>query len=113
MKKYVSLFLALIMIFTLASCGGRTDEYTMVSLPSVATERAAVEQAGAIATQQYIIARLKTEALIEYDIENGSIDELKAMTDDTLETWRLCELASVQAAELTHYAQSLRSSAST
>jgi hypothetical protein len=113
MKKYVSLFLALIMIFTLASCGGRTDENTTVSLPAVATERAAVEQAGAIATQQYIIARLKTEALIEYDIENGSIDELKAMTDDTLEAWRLCELASVQAAELADYAQSLRSSAST
>ena len=113
MKKYVSLFLALIMIFTLASCGGRTDENTTVSLPAVATERAAVEQAGAIATQQYIIARLKTEALIEYDIENGSIDELKAMTDDTLEVWRLCELASVQAAELADYAQSLRSSAST
>jgi len=85
MKKYVSLFLALIMIFTLASCGGRTEENTTVSLPTVAAERAAVEQAGAIVTQQYIIARLKTEALIEYDIENGSIDELKAMTDDTLE----------------------------
>lgn len=113
MKKYVSLFLALIMIFTLASCGGRTDENTTVSLPAVAAERAAVEQAGAIATQQYIIARLKTEVLIEYDIENGSIDELKAMTDDTLEAWRLCELASVQAAELADYAQSLRSSAST
>ena len=113
MKKYVSLFLALIMIFTLASCGGKTEENTTVSLPAVAAERAAVEQAGAIATQQYIIARLKTEALIEYDIENGSIDELKAMTDDTLEAWRLCELASVQAAELADYAQSLRSSAST
>ncbi|MGO4928703.1 hypothetical protein ACTQ5J_08915 [Fundicoccus sp. Sow4_F4] len=113
MKKYVSLFLALIMIFTLASCGGKTEENTTVSLPAVATERAAVEQAGAIATQQYIIARLKTEALIEYDIENGSIDELKAMTADTLEAWRLCELASVQAAELADYAQSLRSSAST
>jgi hypothetical protein len=113
MKKYVSLFLALIMIFTLASCGGKTEENTTVSLPAVAAERAAVEQAGAIATQQYIIARLKTEALIEYDIENGSIDELKVMTDDTLEAWRLCELASVQAAELADYAQSLRSSAST
>jgi hypothetical protein len=113
MKKLMSLFLALIMIFTLASCGGRTEENTTVSLPAVAAERAAVEQAGAIATQQYIIARLKTEALIEYDIENGSIDELKAMTDDTLEAWRLCELASVQAAELADYAQSLRSSAST
>ena len=113
MKKYVSLFLALIMIFTLASCGGRTDENTTVSLPAVAAERATVEQAGAIATQQYIIARLKTEALIEYDIENGSIDELKAMTDDTLEAWRLCELVSVQATELADYAQSLRSSAST
>lgn len=109
----MSLFLALIMIFTLASCGGRTEENTTVSLPTVAAERAAVEQAGAIATQQYIIARLKTEALIEYDIENGSIDELKAMTDDTLEAWRLCELASVQAAELADYAQSLRSFAST
>ena len=113
MKKYVSLFLALIMIFTLASCGGRTEENTTVSLPAVAAERAAVEQVGAIATQQYIIARLKTEALIEYAIENGSIDELKAMTDDTLEAWRLCELASVQAAELADYAQSLRSFAST
>ena len=113
MKKYVSLFLALIMIFTLASCGGKTEENTTVSLPAVAAERAAVEQAGAIATQQYIIARLKTEALIEYDIENGSIDELKVMTDDTLEAWRLCELASVQAAELADYAQNLRSSAST
>jgi hypothetical protein len=113
MKKYVSLFLALIMIFTLASCGGKTEENTTVSLPAVAAERAAVEQAGAIATQQYIIARLKTEALIEYDIENGSIDDLKVMTDDTLEAWRLCELASVQAAELADYAQSLRSSAST
>ena len=113
MKKLMSLFLALIMIFTLASCGGRTEENTTVSLPTVAAERAAVEQAGAIATQQYIIARLKTEALIEYDIENGSIDELKAMTDDTLEAWRLCELASVQAAELADYAQSLRSFAST
>ncbi len=113
MKKYVSLFLALIMIFTLASCGGKTEENTTVSLSAVAAERAAVEQAGAIATQQYIIARLKTEALIEYDIENGSIDELKVMTDDTLEAWRLCELASVQAAELADYAQSLRSSAST
>jgi hypothetical protein len=113
MKKYVSLFLALIMIFTLASCGGKTEENTTVSLPAVAAERAAVEQAGAIATQQYIIARLKTEALIEYDIENGSIDDLKVMTDDTLEAWRLCELTSVQAAELADYAQSLRSSAST
>ena len=113
MKKYVSLFLALIMIFTLASCGGKTEENTTVSLSAVAAERAAVEQAGAIATQQYIIARLKTEALIEYDIENGSIDELKAMTDDTLEAWRLCELVSVQATELADYAQSLRSSAST
>lgn len=113
MKKYVSLFLALIMIFTLASCGGRTDENTTVSLPAVSAERAALEQVGAIATQQYIIARLKTDVLIEYDIENGSIDELKAMTDDTLEAWRLCELASVKAAELTDYAQSLRSSAST
>ena len=113
MKKLMVLFLALIMIFTLASCGGRTEENTTVSLPTVAAERAAVEQAGAIATQQYIIARLKTEALIEYDIENGSIDELKAMTDDTLEAWRLCGLASVQAAELADYAQSLRSFAST
>ncbi|MEL7624130.1 MAG: hypothetical protein AAGU12_11125 [Clostridiales bacterium] len=111
MKKYVSLFLALIMIFTLASCGGRTDENTTVSLPAVAAERAAVEQAGAIATQQYIIARLKTEALIEYDIENGSIDELKTMTGDALEAWRLCELASGQTAKLADYAQSLRSSA--
>ncbi len=50
MKKYVSLFLALIMSFTLASCGGR-DENIMVSLPAVAAERPAVEQAGAIATQ--------------------------------------------------------------
>ena len=31
MKKYVSLFLALIMIFTLASCGGKTEENTTVS----------------------------------------------------------------------------------
>ncbi len=109
MKKYVSLFLALIMIFTLASCGGRTT----VSLPAVTVERAAVEQVGAIATQQYIIARLKTDVLIEYDIENGSIDELKAMTDDTLEAWRLCELASVKAAELTDYAQELGVQANT
>ena len=51
MKKYVSLFLALIISFTLASCGGRTDENITASVPVVAAERTAVEQAGAIATQ--------------------------------------------------------------
>lgn len=111
MKKYVSLFLALIMIFTLASCSGKSEENTTVSLPAVAAERVTVEQAGAIATQQYILARLKTDALLEYDMENGSIDELKTMTDDALEAWRLCELASVRTAELADYAQDLRSSA--
>ncbi|MGI6297969.1 MAG: hypothetical protein ACOX1T_01965 [Saccharofermentanales bacterium] len=43
MKKYVSLFLALIMIFALAGCGSKTDEIPRVSLPAVAAERTAVE----------------------------------------------------------------------
>ncbi|MFA5576760.1 MAG: hypothetical protein WCZ27_09335 [Tissierellaceae bacterium] len=107
MKRYISLFLIFTMIFTLTSCGSKTEKNTTLSLGQVERERAVVEQAAAIATQQYIMARLKTELLIEYDISQGSIDELRAMTDEALEAWRLSELASLQTAELADHAQDL------
>ncbi len=92
--------------------GGRQD-IVSVSLPAVSDERAVLEQAGAMATRLYVIARLKTDALLEYDHERGSIDQLKTMTADALEAWRRCDLANTEAAELTDYAQGLRYTEST
>ena len=91
--------------FMVGGGAGKSRDSVSVSLPAVADEREALEQAGAMATRLYIIARLKTDALTEYDHERGSIDELKAMTAEALEAWRLCDLANTKAAELTDYAK--------
>lgn len=109
-NRFGAILLVLILLFTLVGCGGEAEEVTRVTLPSIEGERMVLEKAGALATRQYIIARLKTDALIEYDINTGSIDELKAMIDDTAEAWRLCELASTKTSELVEYAQSMNSS---
>lgn len=91
--------------FMVGGGSGKSRDSVSVFLPAVADEREALEQAGAMATRLYIIARLKTDALTEYDHERGSIDELKVMTAEALEAWRLCDLANTKAAELTDYAE--------
>ena len=64
-------------------------------------------------TRLFVLANLKTDALLEYDINKGSMEELKALTADALETWRLCDVASAQTMELVDYAQDLRVQATT
>lgn len=93
MRKLIALLMSVIMVLTLSGCGGSTEEKSEVSLVEISGERTTMEKAGALVTRLYTIARLKTDALIEYDLENGSIEQLKTMTDDALETWRLCEIA--------------------
>lgn len=112
MKKFIALLMSVIMVLTLSGCGGSTEEKSEVSLVEISGERTTMEKAGALVTRLYTIARLKTDALIEYDLENGSIEQLKMMTDDALEAWRLCEIASNKTIELMDYAQSLHSSMS-
>ncbi len=115
MKKILFISLVVLLILTgFAGCGGESEEESpKVSLPMVSEERAVMEQVGAMAIRQYIIARLKTDTLIEYDHKKGSLKELKTMTDDALEAWRLCKLVSVKTVELADLALGLGSSAST
>ncbi|WP_313164982.1 zinc-ribbon domain-containing protein [Sedimentibacter sp.] len=92
--------------FMVGGGSGKSDR-PIVSMPAVSQERATLEQAGAIATRLFILANLKTDALLEYDINRGSMEELQDLTADALETWRLCDVASAQVIELTDYAQEL------
>jgi hypothetical protein len=116
MKKTVSILLAAALLLGgLAGCGGGEAEGkgSTVSLPAADAQRTAMEKAGAMATRLFVLANLKTDALLEYDINSGSMEELQAMTADALETWRLCDVASTKAAELADYTQSLRGMQST
>lgn len=111
MKKYLALFLAFLMIFSITGCGKKNRGDVVAVLQPVDTERAVMECIGAAATRQYILARLKTEALAEYDLENGSIEELKSLTADAMDTWRLSYLASSQTVKMADYGESLELSA--
>ncbi len=116
MKKILSILLVMVILLTgLAGCGGgkAKGEGPIVSLPAADVQRTAMEQAGAMVTRLFVLANLKTDALLEYDINKGSMEELKALTADTLETWRLCDVASAQTMELVDYAQDLRVQATT
>src|SRR5690554_962353 len=111
MKKTLSILIVVMMLLTgLAGCGGgkAKGEGPTVSLPAADAQRTAMEQAGAMATRLFVLANLKTDALLEYDINNGSMEELQALTVDALETWRLCDVASDQTMQLVDYAQDLR-----
>lgn len=71
-----------------------------MNLPVASPQRVLLEQAGSISTQQYLIARLKTEALIEYDFDAGNAKDLLSQTEDTLESWRMAQLAADLTVEL-------------
>lgn len=146
MKKYLALFLVIVILFSLPACGkkkaddsgagtstgsgGQTSSQgptgsgsasggkaeietsadgssTTVVLAAVDKGRAAIEYAGALAAKQYILARLKTEALTEYDLESGSIKELQKLTQDALDAWQLAEKTSEQVGDLVIYHDNL------
>jgi hypothetical protein len=115
MKKVLSIiFAAVLLLCNLTGCRGGVDkESVTVTLSAVSAQRAVIEEAGAVATRQYIIARLKTEALIEYDLSKIDLKELKAMIDEAAEAWRICESVCVQTDELAGYAQSLKNTTDT
>ncbi|HHV99812.1 MAG TPA: hypothetical protein GXX36_09630 [Clostridiaceae bacterium] len=116
MKKIVSILLAAALFLGgLVGCGKGEAERkgSTVSLPAADAQRTVVEQAGAMATRLFVLANLKTDALLEYDINNGSMEELQALTADALETWRLCDVASAKTMQLADYAQALHVQATT
>ncbi len=116
MKKTVSILLvAVLFLGGLVGCGGgkAEGEGSTVLLPAADAQRTAMEQAGAMVTRLFVLANLKTDALLEYDINNGSMEELQALTADALETWRLCDVASTQTMQLVDYAQELNVQATT
>lgn len=111
MKKLLSFFGVTALALTLVSCGGvgtggKQDEgeqapsTATVALPRGSQERVLLEEAGALATRQYVIARLKTDALLEYDYANGSVEELQALVDDTALTWEVAEELAAQTEQL-------------
>ncbi|NLV85626.1 MAG: hypothetical protein GX025_00185 [Clostridiales bacterium] len=107
MKKHLALFLAVLMAFSITGCGKKKQGDVVAVLYPVDTERAVMECIGAVATKQYILARLKTDALLEYDFENGSIEELKNLTEDAMDAWRLSYLASSQTRKMVDYGEGL------
>lgn len=76
------------------------DSGATVNLPAAGPQRILIEQSGALATQQYLIARLKTEALIGFDFEGGNPDDLAAQPAETLEAWSLAQMAADLTVEL-------------
>lgn len=86
LKKCLCIVLVIALIVPLLACGCRGNSFdsATVTFPRVSDEREAAERAGALAVTQYIYARIKTEALIEYDPASGSTQELSRMVDETL-----------------------------
>lgn len=110
MKRFLSVILASVLLSSLSACGGGASPEAAVSLPTVSDERALLEYAGAVATQQYLVARLKTEALAEFDMGTGDIGELAMLVDEAMVAWQVAELASAGARDLVADAERSRES---
>ncbi len=108
MKKLIAILLTVSMIFVVTACGAdntssnstKTDSVS-IQLPAVDKARAVVEQMGAIAVDQYVYARIKTDELIEYDLETGSLEELSEMVEQTMQAWQVAEAAATATEQMT------------
>ncbi len=111
-RRILSFVLALALLLSFAACGGKQAEAdtATVTLPEVSPAREAAEQAGAFAVDQYIYARMKTEALIEYKPEAGNAEEFSAMIEETLTAWRVAEAAANGAEQIASVPESLAAS---
>ena len=120
MKRFVALFVGFVMTVSLSGCGGTTSSgglegwesssVVQVNLQPVSDERAAFEVAIAVVTQLYAIARLRTDELAEYEVNEDNLDEVEAKVNQVMESWEVVELAADRAIEAADYADELEAS---
>lgn len=109
MKKFYSILITmatLVLLLTLSGCNKdeQNDKgHSVATLPTVDEARDAIEQAGALVTNQYVIARLKSEAFIHYDFQNVNLEELKILVDEAAKAWEQSEYVSAQVEQLAAY----------
>lgn len=110
-RRFLALFLACAMIFSLSACGGQKTTGGADEIKPVTVEREpepqalqTANEATAIALQQYIYARIATEAFLTADASYMTMEELSEMADELLLAWENAELFSSSAAELTNQA---------
>ena len=94
MKRIIILALALMITFTACGGGGGLGDFTggvpsqdgsqdaiseTVRLPELPVPVVAAQNVTALAAQQYITAQLYLDALMEFDLEQSTIEEFAAL----------------------------------
>lgn len=109
-RRFLALFLACVLIFSLAACGGQktggSEEIKPVTVEREPEPQAlkTANEATVIALRQYVYARLLTEAFLTADAPAMTAEELSEMADELLLAWENAELFSSTATELTNQA---------
>jgi len=109
-RRFLALFLACVLIFSLAACGGQktggSEEIKPVTVEREPEPQAlkTANEATVIALRQYVYARLLTETFLTADAPAMTAEELSEMADELLLAWENAELFSSTATELTNQA---------
>lgn len=109
-RRFLTLLLVCIMIFSLSACGGEKTGGSEGIKP-VMVEREPEPQAVrtgneavSLALRQYIYARLQTERFAAAAASSAPMEELAAMVDELLLTWEMAALVSSSSVEISDQA---------